>query len=338
MSLSQSSLGTPGVLPFVKHIADSLTPDECDYPRYECDYECYVLDSNNCEIRKVLKRFPDAATGFSSFVVLGSCIYVLGGTNHNSEDSAEFSFLKDVFCFEDSDNNLEKSWENVSYMLSTRSCPRSAVLDGKIYVFGHSIEGGFAEVYDTSNRRWASLDDKKPSEIFGGTGSFFISFPVLADSSHGRILVHNHFTGSLYAYYIDDRNWECVDEKYGKWTAAVVGCGGVIYSLSEYKNDTYCFKSTYCSLGVYDLGEKKHLSTKWSSDSVPKLRVVCHAAGLFHLGNDEFCLVWQDFDVIKYMKFNVRKNKDSGEILVIPKPICVAGHGVEGLADFSVIR
>ncbi|XVF64557.1 hypothetical protein PTKIN_Ptkin09bG0178300 [Pterospermum kingtungense] len=272
----------------------------------EREFKCFVLNVSNGQIRPISKGFPTAVG--SAGVILGSCIYLLGGQcmfrSTYPNRFRPLSLISDNVFYFDS-YNLETDWASGCPMLGGRAFPRPAVLDGKIYIFGTSDGSIFAEVFDSSRNTWDPLTPPKQNSIDT------TSYPVLADSSGCRILVHDDSTKSLYAYHINDGKWECLDENYGQWYTSVIA-DGMIYSLSTYPEDVYCFSGTKCSLRVYDVDGKKHMPTKWLCSSEELNVPSC--AGLFHLGKDKFCVAWYwTFECrFEYIKFSV--SKISGEI------------------------
>lgn len=314
-ALSLSHLRTQGVLPFLG----------CLYQQVDSlgmhDYACFVLDVNTREFRKISREIPPDSCYGSSGVVLGNRIYIFGGMHrlYIAKENNHVFYL-------DSDN-FENDWVTAPQMTVKRSFPICALLDGKVYVLGNYS----AEVFDSRKGMWAPLH--RPMQE--------VSEPVLADSSLGRIFVHDVCTKSLYAYHINDDRWDCLAENYGEWSFHSVIADGVIYSLSPWEgndNDMFCFSVTYSSLRAYDVHEEKHFSTKWLWSSDSEAMYVPLTAGFFHLDNNMFCLAWHCMadNAIKYIKFSVCKVR--GEILAIAEPMTMVSCGFEVIADFSVFK
>ncbi|XVE52056.1 hypothetical protein DITRI_Ditri02bG0090200 [Diplodiscus trichospermus] len=82
-------------------------------------------------------------------------LYVLVGDDGSFRSNEEGSLpgaIKSVFCFDL--DKPDEGWTKAPSMLFGRLRPSSVAFNGKIYVFGGSVEH-FAEVFDISQDSWA---------------------------------------------------------------------------------------------------------------------------------------------------------------------------------------
>ncbi|OMO65831.1 Kelch-type beta propeller [Corchorus capsularis] len=198
-------------------------------------------------------------------------------------------------------------------MPEKRAMAYAVALDSKIYVFGGTTdtEGFFAECFDINQKIWAPL----PNPPFAShIDPASISYPIVLDSPRSRLLVHFESNDSLYAYYMYDKRWRLLKEDFGLWTGKPsVIVDDVLYTLDSFDFD-YWFSTRYnrCSSRAYDLVENKPLPTKWLSPFEGRLHFKTH---LFHIGSGNLCLVWLDYNGLKFIKFSVTKN--CGEVHAI---------------------
>ncbi|KAK6270365.1 hypothetical protein POUND7_007470 [Theobroma cacao] len=273
-------------------------------------FDWYVLNLENGVISQTLSRMPPKARRGSTAVACGNQIFVLGGAcgrDPTCPDGKIHEIHLHDYVFYFDYQHPENGWREVSPMLLQRMKPSAVTLDGKIYVFGGSAVGRFAEVLDIGQNSRALLRPPYASNI----DPVSVSYPVLLDSSRSRILVHFACNNSLYAYNVNDKSWHCLNENFGKWSFAAVIVDDVLYGLVDSREDLYCFSETECSLRGYEVVENKHLPAKW----LPEFQVcVPNHADLFQLGNGNLCLAWySELEMhFYYIKFNVCKN--SGEV------------------------
>ncbi|XVE52844.1 hypothetical protein DITRI_Ditri02bG0156800 [Diplodiscus trichospermus] len=238
----------------------------------------YVVNLKTGEISLTLSRMPPAARDCSTAVSCRNHINVLGGAcwkGPTCPDGEIDKFHMHDYVFHFDREHPEIGWTRASPMLLKRMKPGAVVLREDL-------------------RFWRIC----------------LSDPVLVDSSRSRILVHFACNRSLYAYYVDDKSRECLNENFGEWSTESVIVDDVLYSLFEGREDIYCFSAMECSLRAYDVVENKQLPTKWSSEFQ-----ICasNLADLFHLGNGKLCLAWYTKLGMLYA-YVISVSKNSGEI------------------------
>ncbi|KAK8567127.1 hypothetical protein V6N13_005039 [Hibiscus sabdariffa] len=214
-------------------------------------------------------------------------------------------FHNSVFCFDF--DQPHHGWKEAPHMLVPRTSPAVVAAKGKIYAFGGSALGQFAEVFDVSGSSWKLLSP--PLDLDMDHARVSVTYPVLFDSPRSRILLN--FGGHLYAYHVDDKSWECINENLGFPPSEAALVDNVLYYLvDEDLRGSYWFSDHRCSLKAYDVVENKMLPIKWLS----KFSVdVSNFSRLYHLGNGQFCLAFYTvYQTFEYTKISLH-NK-SGEI------------------------
>ncbi|KAK8513853.1 hypothetical protein V6N11_029122 [Hibiscus sabdariffa] len=157
-------------------------------------------------------------------------------------------FHNSVFCFDF--DQPHHGWKEAPHMLVPRTSPAVVAAKGKIYAFGGSALGQFAEVFDVSGSSWKLLSP--PLDLDMDHARVSVTYPVLFDSPRSRILLN--FGGHLYAYHVDDKSWECINENLGFPPSEAALVDNVLYYLvDEDLRGSYWFSDHRCSLKAYDV-------------------------------------------------------------------------------------
>ncbi|OMP09859.1 Kelch-type beta propeller [Corchorus olitorius] len=291
---------------------------ECLYVRvsyWDGDSERFdwcILNLEDGTITTISETMPPKPRQGSTAVACSNQIYDLGGLclkGQTCPDGSERHLHNNVFYFDR--NCPDEGWRTGPPMSVKRAMPYAVALDSKIYVFGGTTEGLFAEYFDINQNIWAPLPPPPPAL---NMDPFSISDPIVLDSRRSRLLVHFESNESLYAYYVDDKRWRLLKEDFGLWTnSPSVIVDDVLYTLESF-DFAYSFSARFdeCALRAYDLVEDKPLRTKWLS---PFQGRVHYSADLFHIGSGNLCLVWPDYEGLEFTKFSVSKN--CGEVHAI---------------------
>ncbi|OMP04833.1 Kelch-type beta propeller [Corchorus olitorius] len=250
-----------------------------------------ILNLEDGTVTTISETMPPKPPQCSTAVACSNQIYDLGGL-----------CLKGQTCPDGSERHLHN---NVYYF---------DPLDSKIYVFGGTTEGLFAEYFDINQNIWAPLPPPPPPPPASNMDPYSISDPIVLDSRRSQLLVHFQSNESLYAYYVDDKRWRLLKEDFGLWSnSPSVIVDDVLYTLESF-DFAYSFSARFdeCALRAYDLVENKPLRTKWLS---PFQGRVHYRAYLFHIGSGNLCLLWPDYEGLEFIKFSVSKN--CGEVHAI---------------------
>ncbi|KAK8551281.1 hypothetical protein V6N12_039929 [Hibiscus sabdariffa] len=232
----------------------------------------HTLNLETREISETLITMPpEVGDGFSA-VSCRNHVFVLGGACPMDPSCPDGKTRKihshdHVFCF-DSDHP-DHGWKKAPPMSVPRWRPTAVAAEGKIYAFMGYDLAHFADIFDVSGSGWKLLTP--PSDV--DMGPLRLSYPVLFDSPRSRILVHfgtHDFNGKypLYAYYIDDESWQCLNEDFGPWPHGVALVDGLFYCLlyPDVDRDLYCFSNQSCPLEpqhFYGKGEALATAFLW---------------------------------------------------------------------------
>ncbi|KAK8684823.1 hypothetical protein V6N13_040839 [Hibiscus sabdariffa] len=247
------------------------------------DVEWRTLNLKTRQSSETLSTMPPGARGDGTAVACGSRIYVLGGRCSGDARCPDKMFNDShfhncVFYF-------DSVWSEGPPMLARRRSPSAFATGRKIYVFGSSYEGPFAEVFNIDLNRW---DELPPPPAASDLDPHSVSQPVLFDSSRSRILVHFGSNRSLHAFRLDDGSWECLDPNMGDWSDISVIVDDVAYFL--YGLGCGYFAERKKCLRAYHLVKKRWFPVTWSSE--PPLAFAVSLLELFHLGNGLLCFVF----------------------------------------------
>ncbi|KAK8567068.1 hypothetical protein V6N13_110146 [Hibiscus sabdariffa] len=244
-------------------------------PRY-FSVDWHTLNLETREISPNLGTMPPEARQGTSAVAWLNRVYVLGGCCSRDPSCPDgvmnkTHFHNSVFCFDF--DQPHRGWKAAPPMLFPRMNPIVVAAKGKIYAFGGSDFGHFAQVFDVSGSSWEVLSPPLDLDMDHGR----VTYPVLFDSPRSRILLN--FGGHLNAYHVDDKSWECINENLDFPPSEAALVDNVLYYLvDEDLTGAYCFSDRECSLKAYDVVENKMLPVKWLS----KFSVDVSNFSLFH--------------------------------------------------------
>lgn len=280
--------------------------------------------------------------GESDPVQLGSSIYSLGGKTcvdpdyvdsfrnldhhiHLGASCLDFISKSHLLSFlencDDDDvllNSKSIRWKEVPIVVDRPSLYSCASLDDKIYAFQHTESNlGIGKEFMPQCGQWKPLP--QPPDDFP-LPFYCVSSPVIPDEKNGRLLVHLSSANALYAYYPEQRAWNCLDPKFHRWECASALFDGVLYKHTQGKLNC---------LRAYDVSNKSWLKVVYSSP-IPLQVCKCEFVDMLHLGNDILCLAtWiPSIEGAKLLHFNLLffkftvKRTSLTDVLVTPGDFC----------------
>ncbi|KAH7839279.1 hypothetical protein Vadar_002161 [Vaccinium darrowii] len=229
---------------------------------------------------------------FGVCAAVDNTVYYIGGNPVKQHSGCPRS-LPSLFSFDTRSHSTKRSWKKRASMHNARLLPKTAVVDGKIYVMSGcshdpQLATKWAEVFDPKSGKWSCIPP--PSPLPEGYGLFAVALPGLK-----KILVGSYENKVLHFFDTENGRWGQVDQVIARRIPCSLKPVAVGTTLVWFGG---CTLEGGCKIHAYDIIKKTFfVGTIWDLDKALPLECLVGTEGnhgyppLLHLSGNLFCLI-----------------------------------------------